>query len=479
MILVFVSRQHRRKGENLMANIFNRLFGRWTWKTTVASAHRQRPRVEALEDRWAPAVGLALVPRPVVEVNPQPLPPGDVVQFDAQPIFSNLLPPGPSQFTDMSFQLNGQFSDNGQQVSSGPTGVSPNPLPWSLAGVYSLKVHIHETLVPPGPTVIPGFFDVTYTVEGSVDSVLTVDQTEAGAAPQEIVTISRERLVSHGEILGTISPADSAGGQQIAFIVHSVATYENNDRSHVSITGQRQHEPVTLVRGITHDESFSNWVESLQSSPGSDVVAAIDANFSVTDHLNEALLIRAPLHPPNPCIFDTVLSGTGSRLEIVVRKAGGEQGSFDLNGSAQDQANLNEIITLLSTPSFQVDNVFAAAGSLNESAVVLPPQPVNLATPVPLAPSGIIFTATPTFTWTAVAGATQYFLWIEDVNTGGVIVVPGETNTSFTFPLTAGDTYVWSVQAQDNIGDASAVSPIMEFTIVQPKVINPTPVPGA
>ncbi|HWY74446.1 MAG TPA: hypothetical protein VN281_02455 [Verrucomicrobiae bacterium] len=233
------------------------------------------------------------------------------------------------------------------------------------------------------------------------------------------------------------------------------------------------------MRGITHDESFSNWVESLQSSPGSDVVAAIDANFSVTDHLDEALLIRAPLHPPQPCIIDGTLSGTGSRLEFVVRKAGGEQGSFDLNGSAQDQANLDETITLPSTPGFQVDNVFAAAGSLNESAVVVPPQPVHLATPVPLAPSGIIFTSTPTFTWTAVAGATQYFLWIEDVNTGGVIVVPGETNTSFTFPLTAGDTYVWSVQAQDNIGDASAVSPIKEFTIVNPKVINPTPAGGA
>jgi hypothetical protein len=52
------------------------------------------------------------------------------------------------------------------------------------------------------------------------------------------------------------------------------------------------------------------------------------------------------------------------------------------------------------------------------------------------------------------------------------------TGTSFSPSLTAGDTYAFSVQAEDDFGDASAVSQVVVVTILQPKVINPSPVPG-
>jgi hypothetical protein len=136
------------------------------------------------------------------------------------------------------------------------------------------------------------------------------------------------------------------------------------------------------------------------------------------------------------------------------------------------------MITLLSAPTFHVENVFTAAGSSNQSGVVLPPQPVNLATPVPLAPSGLIFTSTPTLSWTAVPGATYYSVWVEDITTGEVTFAPVVPGTTLTLSLTAGDTYAFSVWANDNIGDASAVSQIMEFTILKLGPINPMPPSG-
>jgi hypothetical protein len=55
------------------------------------SPPRPRLGVESLEDRLAPtATGLSLA-GPVVEVNPQPIPPGSTVAVNPQP-----LPPGSS-----------------------------------------------------------------------------------------------------------------------------------------------------------------------------------------------------------------------------------------------------------------------------------------------------------------------------------------------------------------------------------------------
>jgi hypothetical protein len=487
-----------------MATIVNRLWDRCTRQCRPVGAkvcRRPHLEIEALESRWAPAgVGLALVPRPVVEVNPQPLPPGAIVQFDAQPVFSKLIPPGPPTFTDVSFQLNGQFSESGQQIPPGPTTMQAGPTQsWSLTAVYSLEVHVQETLVPPGPPIapagptaippgppiIPGTLDITYSVEGSVDSVLTVTQMAgtgtpaAPAAPQD-VTIGRELLFRHGAITGTIAPADATGGQQITFIANAETTHETSGQTR-KLIGRTKYPNITLERGIARVQSLWNWDETLKSSPASDAVAAIDASFSGTDQLDQALLILAPLHPPNPCFIAAALSGTGSLHENLQPPgppiAPGLPG-FVLNGSFQDQGDLNETITLLSAPTFHVDNVFAAAGSLNQTGVVLPPQPVNPDTPVPLAPSGLVFTSTPTFSWTAVAGATHYSVWIEDLNTGGVIFAPYVTGTSLPSSLTAGDTYAWSVQALDDIGDASAVSQVMVFTIVQAKGVAPRPVAG-
>jgi Fibronectin type III domain len=91
---------------------------------------------------------------------------------------------------------------------------------------------------------------------------------------------------------------------------------------------------------------------------------------------------------------------------------------------------------------------------------------VTLAAPVALAPAETIYTTRPTFSWTAVSGATQYFVTIVDLTTPEVIQGAVATNSlTLGFSLKPGDTYQWSVQALDNQGDASGFSNSLEFAV--------------
>jgi hypothetical protein len=75
--------------------------------------------------------------------------------------------------------------------------------------------------------------------------------------------------------------------------------------------------------------------------------------------------------------------------------------------------------------------------------------------PTASGPSGAIGTTLPTFTWSSVAGADHYYLYVSDQTTGGTVVNDNNVSgTSFTpaQPLTLGDTYVWWVAAVNSQG---------------------------
>ena len=76
-------------------------------------------------------------------------------------------------------------------------------------------------------------------------------------------------------------------------------------------------------------------------------------------------------------------------------------------------------------------------------------------TPTTLSPSGTASSATPTFQWSAVAGATGYYLTLVDTTSGQTIAnnLSVATNSyTPTTPLTSGDSYQWQVQAFDSFG---------------------------
>ena len=109
---------------------------------------------------------------------------------------------------------------------------------------------------------------------------------------------------------------------------------------------------------------------------------------------------------------------------------------------------------------------WSAARSLTISAKLAPPA-LN-------SPSDGTTTAdhTPTFTWNAVAGATQYRLQVDDnAGFGNPEVDATTANTSYTAGALADGVYHWQVQAQDAVGNWSDWSEARSLT-VKPSGIN-------
>ena len=101
---------------------------------------------------------------------------------------------------------------------------------------------------------------------------------------------------------------------------------------------------------------------------------------------------------------------------------------------------------------------------------------VGTPTPVPINNGG---DTTPTFGWSAVAGAARYDLWVNDLTSGQSQVIRNMNiaGTSFTpaTPLTNGHEYIWTVRAIDGGGTAGNWATHERFSILN---IPGTPVLG-
>ena len=87
-------------------------------------------------------------------------------------------------------------------------------------------------------------------------------------------------------------------------------------------------------------------------------------------------------------------------------------------------------------------------------------------TPTLGAPTTETTDTTPTLTWNAIAGATHYYLWVNNLATGQVIDEQNLTGTSFTAAaLPVGRYRAW-IQAHNALGQASAWSPADDFRVV-------------
>jgi hypothetical protein len=92
-----------------------------------------------------------------------------------------------------------------------------------------------------------------------------------------------------------------------------------------------------------------------------------------------------------------------------------------------------------------------------------------LAAPALIGPNGVRATATPTFTWTAVAGADHYYVWANDLTTGVSAVLQNQnvhgTSWTSTTALHAGDTYRWWVEALDSTNANGTWSSAFSFSV--------------
>jgi polygalacturonase len=99
---------------------------------------------------------------------------------------------------------------------------------------------------------------------------------------------------------------------------------------------------------------------------------------------------------------------------------------------------------------------------------------VVLSSPVLTGPTGALPTAQPTFTWSPVAGANLYDVWVDDTTTGQsqVLRAPLTGNQTVTvnawmspISLRPGDSYMWWVRALSNTGAASSWTTGATFTV--------------
>ena len=96
---------------------------------------------------------------------------------------------------------------------------------------------------------------------------------------------------------------------------------------------------------------------------------------------------------------------------------------------------------------------------------------LDLGTPSPYAPTGGLTDSTPTFSWSAVPGASYYRLAVKDMGGQWVYLpepLPGTTSYTHATPLPAGQCYTWEVRAERVIGDYGPWSSIRQFCINTP-----------
>jgi hypothetical protein len=283
------------------------------------------------------------------------VPPQALVRFSVEPIFTQMILPGPAGVADLSFQVQGQLDDSGQGSPAAGPGAT-----WSLKGTYTLEVHVHEKWSPPGPAEASGpaanaggSLTATYTIDGQIDSVLTVSQ--AGDQAQTIIHRDHEHLTETGSVTGTIYAPVPFKGQEIDFVSQAASTAQDSGTVVRKLPGRTKFGSITLERGVIHDQSFESWRQTLRSQGpwGSTAVRAIDAAFATTDRLDEALLLASrgqPAQPISIAAFFTAAGTLGDNVFPPEPLMPAEAPFLLLRGTSRWQGQLTETIAHPSVP---------------------------------------------------------------------------------------------------------------------------------
>jgi len=451
---------------------------RFVTGTKSRSSHRwQRPRcrlsVEELENRLlmsanpladlsgsSSASGMAVPPFPfasfpqaVVELNaasvpPSAVPPFPLVQFNPQAILTDLMSAG-SQTNSTGLLVNGDGSANlSESVTTSQAG-SSGPAQDHLLLNYQYRLDgVAEETVTPGSPAAPGSVTISFSLSGRVEGSF---QDTTGSLPPQWIGRLDALMTIHGSLSGTWTKDASLG---ITLI----------DLNSTFTTDTAIHQNESITRGAILIPWF---MDATVHSTGTGDATLLPAGIAGGAETSVISNTGSATDDVSANVKHSQAAGTSELLEwdisfhkIEIEPNNGKSEFMD-DWNADDGTGSGT-----STPSggqsSQVSVVFAAAGSSLQHVI----PTVVLAAPVALAPSNTIFTTTPTFSWTAVPGATNYFVTIIDLTTP--LVVHGDvagTSLTLGFGLTPGDTYVWYVQALDNQGDASDFSNSLEFAV--------------
>src|SRR5947209_12829392 len=179
-----------------MPRFLPRRFARTGGKATV----KLRPRLEFLEDRATPSAGLDFVPFSTVAVNPSPVPPTALIQFNPLPNLIGI--PAAGATFQSPVHLQGTFHQTlmAPTTTGGPvTGTAVR-----LDVAYSLTGSDSGIAKPADPTsTTPGSFTADYNLAGTVTETLTIPGATATTKPTVWAIITK--LTEKGTVSGPLN----------------------------------------------------------------------------------------------------------------------------------------------------------------------------------------------------------------------------------------------------------------------------------
>ncbi|HLN28261.1 MAG TPA: hypothetical protein VK395_11000 [Gemmataceae bacterium] len=294
------------------------------------SARRARPALERLEERCNPIIAILIGhPAAIVQVNPQPLPP--IVMVDFQLLNLPLWDSAPVQVTNAHFDLQGRFSQTGEW--SAAAGAAPTH--WSLEVMYSLAGKYSESSHPPDPAM-PATIAASYQMSGAVRLILTIDQP-----------VGKTEVVAESSIMQYLGTAQGTGQgarpqESVSFNFTAIATKDIAQTS-----GKGPSRSFLVLKDWT--ENSTDIVFCKYCGTGA---PAILGSFTRQAQIYESV---TPANPPGTgapqnaaTLIDSVFNDAGT-FQTAVQPSGLLPGVCLLNGQTLSMGQLEETITLPST----------------------------------------------------------------------------------------------------------------------------------
>jgi hypothetical protein len=234
-------------------------------------------------------VNLTFVPFSVVAVNPQPLPPLALVQFNPLPDVNN-LPPGTTNFQN-PIAINGSF-----QQTLAPSPAQPNTFPGHLSIYYNLQGTVSGTeTAPAGP--VAGSFSAMFNITGQVTGYISLPgstMTSGSPIAFSLPWLFKTAITEQGTVSGPLNSA------QASAMTTDTMTFS-------AMVGEKQTEfrfspfaaaimPWLIQTDVQAGGKFQ--VNVPAPSPVAITKDSVMAAFDVQDTFNSSLTTAATMPPP-------------------------------------------------------------------------------------------------------------------------------------------------------------------------------------
>ena len=258
-----------------------------------------RPQLEPLEDRLTPAISLNFFPVAHVAINPAPLPPLALVEFDPLPNLASAMAGMSTQQEHIAVVLSKQIS-----IGSATGGAGTGK--FDLEVSYNLDASVSENVVPPSPFAA-GSYMAMFSVTGTLTEFLAPVAPTTGTTWLINATVNEQGSISGAlnmpspvapvvdTLMWNAQMSENGTFLQITFGLVSTTQIPWQEQSQSNSQGSVM-ELVSPVGGLTLSASFTQ----------QDVVTAC------------FMQPPSPFHPPSPCItISAVINTWGSVTENV------------------------------------------------------------------------------------------------------------------------------------------------------------------